>query len=147
MRWISYRHPDRDFALAVLARLHEAADGHLRARAGRQAEAQLVYLREALAKETVLEERRPLLDRIRDVERVRMVVDIDLPFAAEAIDRPSAAALADWPRPERIVGWASAVGLVIGILLVHAIAWWKASPAPPPPRYVPLPLREEVLVP
>ena len=123
MRRLSFRHPDRSFALDLLGRLAAAADAHLRAEAARRSAAQVAYVRAKLAAVTVAEHRRALADLLAEQERVLMLIEVDLPFAADPIEPPSAARLPDWPDPARVMAAALVGGLALGVILVTARTW------------------------
>ncbi|AWK87997.1 Wzz/FepE/Etk N-terminal domain-containing protein [Azospirillum thermophilum] len=125
MRRITLRHRDRAFALDLLGRVAVATDAHLRAEAQRRSAAQIAHVRSRLAAVTVTEHRRALADLLADQERLAMMIEVELPFAADLIDPPHAARLPDWPDPTVIVPLSAAAGLVAGGFLLAVRGVWR----------------------
>lgn len=113
MRRITVRHADRATAIELLGRIAAATDAHLRAEAARRSAAQIAHIKLRLGAVTVAEHRQALSDLLLDQERVAMMIGVDLPFAADMIQPPSAGALPDWPNPAVLVPLAGLVGLVV----------------------------------
>lgn len=126
MRRLSLRHPDRAFALDLLGRVAAAADAHLRAEAVRRSTAQVAHVRAKLATVTQADHRRPLVDLLAEQERVSLLIEVDLPFAADPIQPPTAARLPDWPDPLVVLPAALAAGLALGVF----VATWRAASRP-----------------
>lgn len=125
MRRIALRHRDRAFAIDLLGRLAAATDAHLRAEAQRRSAAQTTHIRSRLAAVTVTEHRRALADLLADQERLAMMIEVELPFAADLIDPPHAARLPDWPDPSLIVPLSAVAGLVAGGFLAAVRGSWR----------------------
>jgi len=112
MRRITFRHSDRTIAIELLGRIAAATDAHLRAEAARRSAAQIAHIKLRLGAVTVAEHRQALSDLLLDQERVAMMIGVDLPFAADMIQPPTAATLPDWPNPAVVIPLAGLVGLV-----------------------------------
>ncbi|MFP5514295.1 MAG: hypothetical protein ACLGJC_14545 [Alphaproteobacteria bacterium] len=112
MRRVTLRHADRVTALDLLGRVAAATDAHLRAEAARRSAAQIAHIKDRLGAVTVAEHRQALSDLLLDQERVAMMIGVDLPFAADIIQPPGAAALPDWPNPAVVVPLAGMAGLI-----------------------------------
>ncbi len=125
MRRIALRHRDRAAGLALLARVAAATDAHLRAEAARRSAAQIAHVKARLAGVTVTEHRRALSDLLSDQERVAMMIEVDLPFAADPIQAPTASALPDWPNPAAVVPLSGLVGLLAGAFALSVGAAWR----------------------
>ncbi len=125
MRRISYRDSDRAFAVTLLHRLTAAADAHLRTEAARRANAEIGYIRAGLAAAQTADSRKALVELLGDQERVAMMIGVDLPFAADPIEPPSASNQPDWPNPLIILPLAAAVGAGLGLFLVFARRAWQ----------------------
>ncbi|HYH39223.1 MAG TPA: hypothetical protein VD860_13445 [Azospirillum sp.] len=117
MRRLSLRHTDRAFALDLLGRVAAAADAHLRAEASRRSAAQVAHVRAKLGTVTQADHRRPLVDLLAEQERVSLLIEVDLPFAADPIQPPAAARQPDWPDPLLVLPGALAGGLALGAFL------------------------------
>ncbi|WP_372396760.1 hypothetical protein ABMY26_21905 [Azospirillum sp. HJ39] len=112
MRRITLRHADRATALDLIGWIASATDAHLRMEAARRSAAQIAHIKARLAAITVAEHRQALSDLLLDQERVAMMIGVDLPFAADMVQPPSAPALPDWPNPAVVVPLAGMAGLV-----------------------------------
>lgn len=120
MRRVSFRHPDREVGLALLASTHRVTDELLRTEAARRTTAQIAYLEGQLRRVTVAEHRQALAALLSEQEQNRIVIAVDLPFAADVIEPPTAPILADWPNPLLVCGGAAAAGLCLGIFGAYA---------------------------
>ncbi|MDQ2106549.1 hypothetical protein [Azospirillum isscasi] len=127
MRRIRLRHADRALALRILAAAAQATDAHLRAEASRRSAAQIAHVRARLAGITVAEHRRALADLLSEQERIAMMVEVDLPLAADAIEPPAAAQRPDWPDPLRVVPMAVLAGLAAGGVAISLRRLWRAG--------------------
>lgn len=133
LRRITYRHADREFALLLLDRLRSFADGHLRSEAARRTTAQTAHLQGRLDGVTQADHRHALAGLLVGYERVQLLLEVDLPFAADVIEPPHAGSLPDAPDPAVIVPLAMAAGLVFGSFVRHARAGaWRRDPADDP---------------
>ncbi|HEY0837232.1 MAG TPA: hypothetical protein VGE72_25190, partial [Azospirillum sp.] len=119
MRRIAVRHAERGFALDLLGRLVAATDAHLRAEAARRSAAQIAYVGAQIARVTKAEHRRILTELLAEQERVAMLIEVDLPFAADPIEPPTAARLPDWPDPRMVLPLGLVIGTALGVLLVN----------------------------
>lgn len=127
MRRIALRHQDRATALDLLRRIATATDAHLRAEAARRSAAQIAHVKARLSGVTVTEHRRALSDLLSDQERVAMMIEVDLPFAADPIQSPTASALPDWPNPAAVVPLSGLIGLLAGAFALSIRAAWRGN--------------------
>jgi uncharacterized protein involved in exopolysaccharide biosynthesis len=125
MRRISVRNPDRALAVRLLAELVHAADDQLRAEAARRAQTGIAYIRSRLNGVTVAEYRQALTGLLADEERLALLLEIDLPFAADPLEPADAAHVPDWPNPLMVLPVALAAGLGLGLALVFARSAWR----------------------
>lgn len=124
MRRVWLRHPDRDFAFALLTRLARETDRHLRAEALRRGTASVAHINARMAATTNRDHQRVLSDLLRDQERALMMIGVDLPFAADVVEEPAVGALPDWPDPFIVVPLAGLAGLALGAFLLGAGVGW-----------------------
>lgn len=121
MRRVTFRHRDRDYALFALRRLAQAADAHLKAEAARRAQVQIDHIRGRLAGNALSKEHAAALARLQaDEERVLMALGVDLPYAADAVEPPHAAALPDWPDALLTIGVSGLAGVFGAVFLIGA---------------------------
>lgn len=125
MRRISLRHQDRDIAVELLRRIATATDAHLRAEAMRRSAAQIGHVKGRLAGKPTAEHLKVLDELLADQERIAMMIEVDLPFAADLIEPPTAAALPDWPNPLTIVPLAGLAGVIVGCFFLSVRAAWR----------------------
>ncbi|MFM2043911.1 MAG: hypothetical protein RLY86_2487 [Pseudomonadota bacterium] len=124
MQRIAYRHHDRAVALAVIAGVTRAADDAIRAEARRRVRAEIEYIRARLEEVSQAEHRKALTGLLAEQERMRMMIDVDLPFAADAVEAAGAPVVPDWPDPMVLVPLGGLVGFIGGLFLVYAQAAW-----------------------
>lgn len=116
MRRVSFAHPDRDTAVAVLVALHATADGILRDEAARRTAVEMDHVRARLDRTTTEEHRAALVAMLGERERAAMMLPIGLPFAADRIVPPAAPVLPDWPDPAVLVPFGALVGFATGLV-------------------------------
>lgn len=119
MRRIRVRHRDRAVALALLDTVVTAADAHLRAEAQRRSAAQIAYIHRQLDQPLPAAHEQGLVDLLTEQQRLALMIDLDLPFAADRLEPVHAAALPDWPDPLAVVAVAAALGLALGAVVVY----------------------------
>ncbi len=117
LRKIVYRHPDREFAAALLARMHRAADELIRKDVGENTDARIRYLNGELSKTQHPDHRRAITAIMMEQEQVRMLVNMDQPFAAAVIEAPAASSRPHWPKKSLVLPVAVMVGAFFGFLL------------------------------
>lgn len=130
MRRITLRHPDRAFAMRFLNALYHTADSHLRLQAQQRTAAETDYLRHALQSVTQNDQRRALGDLLAAQEQIRLLLSVDLPFAADQIEQAHAPQVADWPNVGLTLFLALCLGIFVGVSALYAQAvraWLNAS--------------------
>ena len=128
MRRIGLRHRDRGTALQLLLLVHATADDLVREAAAARADAQIAYLRDRLAVADLVEHRQALEALLMEQERQRMLIQADLPYAAELLEHPSAPLRADWPNPFLVLALAAACGVFTGLTLAFAADGMRMAP-------------------
>ncbi|CAK0772922.1 Polysaccharide chain length determinant N-terminal domain-containing protein [uncultured Gammaproteobacteria bacterium] len=124
MRRLTFRHHDRGFAIEVLSRLVAATDQHLRAEAVRRGKMQIEHLKLRLASEVNVDHRSVLISLLAERERMAMMIEPELPFAADAIEPAGAPRQVDWPNPLLVLSLAAVIGLGLGVMLVYGRSAW-----------------------
>lgn len=122
MRKVTFRHADRIFAEQLLNALYKASDAHLRAQAETRTTAEIAYLQIALQRVTLTDQKKVLLDLLASQERTRLLIVVDLPFAADQIQKAVAPLNPDWPPVGLVLFFAILCGLFAGFSLVYAMA-------------------------
>ncbi len=123
MRSITLRHADRGFAITLLYALHQAADSLLRGDAVRRADAITGYIDQQLPRVQLAEHRLVLSQLLASQERLHLMAAVNLPFAADIIEEPTAATTPDWPEPWPIL----MLGTLIGFMLAAGYVTWRIS--------------------
>lgn len=116
MRRIVYWHPNPAFAALFLERVHDIADRHIRTTIRRDATQRIQYLQGAVAKIPNPEHRRALTALLLEQERLRMLVSIDQPYAAEVIEPAAAGSRAAWPKASLVLLMAALAGVMSGFI-------------------------------
>jgi hypothetical protein len=120
LRRLVYRHEERDFALLLLTRLHGATETHLRAEAERRLRAEMAHVNGRLTGIANLDRSRLLSGMVTEQEEMLMMLEVGLPYAADLLEAPAAAALADWPNPVPLIPAGALAGLGLGLFIVAA---------------------------
>lgn len=122
MRRVTFRHHDRQFATALLEAMYTAADTHLRLQAQERAMTEIAYLRAALDRVSQADQRKALLDVLATQEQARLLLAVNLPFAADPIQGASAPVNPDWPDVGLVLFFAVCLGLFAGVSAIYALA-------------------------
>ncbi len=120
LRRLVYLHPNKDFAKAMIARIHRITDEMIRVRFLHAVNERIDYLNSALSRTQNPDHRRSLVLLLMEQERLKMLVSLDQPFAASIVEPPSVSAKPRWPDPYLIYPVFMFVGLLIGFV-VHGI--------------------------
>lgn len=99
MRELELRYADRGFGLTLLYAMHQAADSVLREEAARRSGAISEYLEKQLQSVRMQEHRAVLTELLAAQERIRILVAVDLPYAADIVEPPTAPLEPDVPHP------------------------------------------------
>lgn len=116
MRRLGFLHRDRALAASVLAALQEGADAIVRESALRRVDARIAYLAEQRDGVGLLVHSEALEWLLRRQERQRMLLSVDLPYAATIVEPVTAGPTPVWPDPLLIIPLAAAAGLAGGVL-------------------------------
>jgi len=97
LKTFSYLHPNKEFAVMFLQRLHNVTDGLIRHGLRKDVNERIVYLNESLSETMNPEHRRAMTDLLMEQERLKMLVSIDQPYAASVVVPAAASVKALWP--------------------------------------------------
>jgi len=118
---------NRDFALGLLRAVADAADTRLRAEAARRLHAQIAHIRESLTNVTAVDNRRVLTELLAERERSALMIEVDLPYAADVLEPPSAPSRPDRPDPITLIVALVAAGTAIGAFSAGFLTRPRAS--------------------
>jgi uncharacterized protein involved in exopolysaccharide biosynthesis len=104
---------DRGFAITLLYALHEAADNVLREEAARRSAAISEYIEKQMPTVNLQEHREILSEILASQERIRILVAVDLPYAADIVEPPTAGLQPDSPQPWPIIIFGAVVGFMV----------------------------------
>ncbi len=116
MRELQLRYPDRGFGLTLLYAMHQAADNVLREEAARRSGAISEYLEKQLQTVRMQEHRDVLTELLAAQERIRILVAVDLPYASDIVEPPTAALEPDTPSPMPILIFGAFMGFFAAAL-------------------------------
>lgn len=97
LRKITYKHPDAAFAAAFLRKIHLVADQMIRRDRRRQSESRIAYLENALQNTANPDHRRGITNLLMQQEHVRMLANLDEPYAAIVVEPPASSPKPVWP--------------------------------------------------
>lgn len=121
LKEITFEYPDRAFALSLLRILHDGSDTKLKEAERERAKERLNYLNDQLRDVQVNDYRTVLVALLAREQQKMMLIQGNLPFAAEIVDPPSVSAAPTSPRPFLALVIAVITGTVGGIFLVLTI--------------------------
>lgn len=113
-RRITYAHPDPEFAMLVLKRLHTITDETIRQKAAGETQERIVWLQKELSQTTNPDHRAALVKLLMAQERRRMLTSMDEPFTAEIVEPPFASSRPKWPYPPLVLFVAAFIGMFAG---------------------------------
>jgi len=125
MRRIRIRYADRETALALLGAIYRAADRHLRDEAARRARLQLAHVERRLETVRVAANRQALGMVRGEYQRLIMMLEVDLPFAADLIEPPNAPQYPEWPDKIALLFLVLPTALVAALLAVFVRIVWR----------------------
>ncbi len=114
---VAIEHDDPETARELLSWLHAEANRLVRERDDVRLNEQLAYLQSRVGAVQIVEQKL-LLNRLMlgHMQR-RMLIDNDLPYAAQMVQAPTASAGPTWPRPTEFLALALFAGVLFGIVL------------------------------
>jgi uncharacterized protein involved in exopolysaccharide biosynthesis len=92
--------------------MHNAADNVLREEAARRSAAISDYIEKQLPTVNLQEHREILSEILASQERIRILVAVDLPYAADIVEAPTAGLQPDSPQPWPIIIFGGVVGFM-----------------------------------
>ncbi len=117
LRKITYLHPNKEFAVYMISRIHGVSDEIIRNNILKEVVGRINYLNSALAKTTNPSHRRSLAALLMEQERLKMLVSIDQPYAASIIEPAHVLSKPRWPDPYVIYPMFLFIGLLMGFIV------------------------------
>lgn len=112
---------DAEVARQTLGYLHRYSDDQIKQAIYQQTQSKLEYLQRRLQNVTVNDYRQTLIGLILDQEKILMLIQPNLPFAAEALEQPEVLTEPSSPRKVRILALAGLLGIVAGALIAYRL--------------------------
>ena len=122
LRGFSYLHPDREFAVRFLRRLHNVTDGLIRHGMRKDVNERIAYLNGAIGETLNPDNRRVITDLLMEQERLKMLVSIDQPYAASVVVPASASVKTRWPDAMLVYPAFLLIGAFLGFV---AFSIWR----------------------
>ncbi len=117
LRRFYYYHPDKEFGVLFLQRLHNITDGLIRHNVRVAVNERIVYLNGVLDSTMNPNHRRNITALLMEQERLKMLVSIDQPYAADVVVAASASVHALWPDATLVYAVFLALGAFLGFVL------------------------------
>ncbi|MGK9233115.1 hypothetical protein KXS07_15790 [Inquilinus limosus] len=112
---------DAEVARQTLGYLHRYSDDQIKQAIYQQTQSKLEYLQRRLQNVTVNDYRQTLIGLILDQEKILMLIQPNLPFAAEALEEPEVLSEPTSPRKGRILALAGLLGLLLGAAIAFRL--------------------------
>ena len=117
LRRIEYFHPDPDFAVYFLQRLHHVTDNLIRQQALIQTQQRTAYLQNAIAEAQNPDHRRALTSLLLEQQQVLMLASAPQPYAAAIVEPAAAHYKPSWPNPRLIFPTLILAGILLGVMV------------------------------
>ncbi len=128
LRRLVYLHPNPEFGVYFLHRLHRAVDDMIRTKVRDDAAERVSYLQRASEETANPDHRRALTILLLEQERLRMLASIDQPYAAAIVEPPASSSQPQWPDALLIVPVLMFAGALLGFLAHGAFARRRPEP-------------------
>lgn len=120
LRRISYNHPDAAFAAAFLRKIHLVADQLIRRDRRRQSENRIKYLEGSLQGTVNPDHRKGIANLLMQQEHIRMLANLDEPYAAIVVEPPTSSPRPAWPRKGIVLMVFALIGMMGGYIVWSA---------------------------
>ncbi len=117
LRRVRYSHPDPEFAVLLLDTLRQAADEMIRSEVREQTEKRIAYVSGQLESVKHPQHRQALLSILMEQEHLRMMVNMEEPFAASVAEPPSSTSRPFWPKRSLFYPVFAFAGALAGYLI------------------------------
>ncbi len=117
LRRVSYMHADPEFAVFLLRAMQKAADDIIRADVRAQTGKRIAYLTTQLDEVLHPQHKDALVSMLMEQEHLRMMVNMDEPYAASLAEAPSVSAKPHWPNKSIFIPAFILVGAFAGYVL------------------------------
>ena len=117
LRRISYSHPDPEFAVALLRKIHLVADQMIRRDRRRQSQNRIDYLKQSLARTDNLEHRKVITNLLMQQEHIQMLANLNEDYAAIVVEPAFSTPKPNWPNYYAVWFIATLMGLFLGYVV------------------------------
>jgi hypothetical protein len=121
LRRIQYSHPDPKVAVNLLSALIKTTDEMIRDQVRDQTDERISYVKNQLEEITHPQHRKALISILMEQEQVRMMVNMDEPFAASVAEPPSSTSRPHWPKQTLFYPALIFVGAFLGYAISSVI--------------------------
>jgi uncharacterized protein involved in exopolysaccharide biosynthesis len=112
---------DAEVAKQALNSLYQYSDDQIKQSIYQQTQSKLEYLQRRLTSVTVNDYRQTLISLILDQEKILMLIQPNLPFAAEALEQPEILSDPSSPKKGRILALSAVIGLFAGMGIAYRL--------------------------
>lgn len=117
LRRITFDHPDKAFAAALLRAVYAATDELIHEEQRALAQSRAAQISARLRATDNPDHRRALTGALLGEEQAQMMLAIEQPYAALVAEPPAAGMRPHWPRPELVIPVLVLAGMVLGFAL------------------------------
>ena len=117
LRRVVFSHPDPDFAQYLLQQLYVETDALIQQDIRHKTASRAAYLQQAVKDTLHPDHKRALTSLLMEQEHIRMILDMDEPFAAVMLEPPSVDDKPSWPRKKIVWPAFIVLGLFSGFLV------------------------------
>jgi hypothetical protein len=116
LRKISYYHSDKEFAVAMLRKIHLVADQMIRRDRRQQSQSRIEYLQNSMKKTLNPDHRKVITNLLMQQEHVQMLANLDEAYAAIVVEPSSHSPKPVWPNKPFVFAVSLFCGFFIGFI-------------------------------
>ena len=124
LREIRLNYHDPRFATALLKKLYDTTDNIIRQNTRTNTDAKIDYLRDRILQTPNPLHRSALTNILMEQEQIRIMVALNLPFAAQIIKQPTMSSNPVFPSPALLIPLMVIIGVAIGFLFYQFRQRW-----------------------
>lgn len=112
---------EADVARQTLGYLYQYGDDQIKQGTYQQTQSKLEYLQRRLQSVTVNDYRQTMINLIIDQEKIMMLIQPNLPFAAQKLEDAEILSDPSWPKKDRILVFTALIGLAVGAGIAYRL--------------------------